>query len=136
MGKLGNPSESHFASGGHCQNIPYEEIVKCLGISGSSPRPGPSPGPGPAPSPRPRPSPTPQPSPSPGPSPSPSEPPAACQTCFLDGCANLRKAGSSACQTCVRNHQGSCAGSCAPYPFQQAMSWFCGATELLELQFV
>merc|ERR1712039_707727 len=48
--KLGNPSESHFASGGHCQNIPYEEIVKCLGISGSSPRPGPSPGPGPAPS--------------------------------------------------------------------------------------
>merc|ERR1712125_223488 len=75
--KLGNPSESHFASGGPCQNIPYEEIVKCLGISGSSPRPGPSPGPSPAPTPRPRPSPTPRPSPSPGPSPSPSEPPAA-----------------------------------------------------------
>merc|ERR1712217_884503 len=31
--KLGNPSESHFASGGHCQNIPYSDIVKCLGIS-------------------------------------------------------------------------------------------------------
>merc|ERR1712113_515691 len=25
---LGNPAESHFASGGHCQNIPYETIVK------------------------------------------------------------------------------------------------------------
>jgi len=33
---LGNPSESHFASGGHCQNIPYSSIVKCLGIAGSS----------------------------------------------------------------------------------------------------
>jgi hypothetical protein len=33
---LGNPSESHFASGGHCQNIPYSNIVKCLGIAGSS----------------------------------------------------------------------------------------------------
>merc|ERR1711990_1259342 len=64
--QLGNPSESHFASGGHCQDIPYADIVKCLGISGSSP------GPGPAPTPRPRPSPTPPPSPSPGPSPSPS----------------------------------------------------------------
>lgn len=34
--KLGNPTESHFASGGHCQNIPYTDIVKCLEISGSS----------------------------------------------------------------------------------------------------
>jgi poly(3-hydroxybutyrate) depolymerase len=34
--KLGNPTESHFASGGHCQNIPYTDIVKCLDISGSS----------------------------------------------------------------------------------------------------
>merc|ERR1712232_988833 len=34
--KLGNPTESYFASGGHCQNIPYTDIVKCLGISGSS----------------------------------------------------------------------------------------------------
>merc|ERR1712087_172682 len=72
--KLGNPSESHFASGGYCQNIPYEEIVKCLGISGSSPRPGPSPGP------------------------RPSQPPAACQQCFFNGCANLHKAGNTACQ--------------------------------------
>jgi hypothetical protein len=30
---LGNPSESHFASGGHCQNIPYADIVTCLGLS-------------------------------------------------------------------------------------------------------
>lgn len=37
--KLGNPSESHFASGGHCQNIPYSDIVKCLGIAGSTPAP-------------------------------------------------------------------------------------------------
>jgi poly(3-hydroxybutyrate) depolymerase len=35
--KLSNPTESHFASGGHCQNIPYSDIVKCLGISSSSP---------------------------------------------------------------------------------------------------
>merc|ERR1712195_449648 len=45
--QLGNPSESHFASGGHCQNIPYEDIVKCLDISGSSPTPTPSPRPHP-----------------------------------------------------------------------------------------
>merc|ERR1712083_829851 len=127
---LGNPSESHFASGGHCQNIPYADIVKCLGIKGSSPRPGPSPGPGPAPTPRPHPSPTPQPSPSPGPSPSPSTPPAACQKCFLDGCPNLHKAASSACQTCVKTHQQSCASSCVPFPFQQVTSWFCDSLEL------
>merc|ERR1712039_453800 len=65
-----------------------------------------------------------------GPSPSPSGPPAACQKCFLDGCPNLHKAGSAACQTCVESHQGSCAGSCAPYPFKQAISWFCDASEL------
>lgn len=34
--QLGNPSESHFASGGHCQNIPYADIVTCLDIGGSS----------------------------------------------------------------------------------------------------
>jgi len=31
--QLGNPSESHFADGGHCQNIPYTDIVDCLGLS-------------------------------------------------------------------------------------------------------
>merc|ERR1712019_119190 len=46
--QLGNPSESHFASGGHCQNIPYTDIVSCLGVGGSSPRP-PSPVPAPTP---------------------------------------------------------------------------------------
>merc|ERR1712087_446866 len=74
--KLGNPSESHFASGGHCQNIPYSSIVKCLGIGGSSPSPTPKP---PTPTPTP-PAPTPTP---PAPSPSPDAPPAACQACFM-----------------------------------------------------
>merc|ERR1711907_364851 len=60
--RLGNPSESHFAAGGHCQNIPYASIVKCLGLGGSSPSP-------PAP-----PTPTP-------PSP-PDQPSAKCQQCF------------------------------------------------------
>jgi len=132
--KLGNPSESHFASGGHCQNIPYTDIVKCLDISGSSPRP-PSPGPTPpsprpAPTPRPSPSPSPRPSPSPGPSPSPDQPPAACQKCFMDGCPNLHKSGSTDCESCVTSHQGSCASSCAPYPFSQVTSWFCDASEI------
>jgi len=93
--ELGNPSESHFASGGHCQNIPYSDIVNCLGINGASPSP-PSPGPSP---------PTP---PSPSPSPSPSGPPAACQQCFIDGCPNLHKAASTACSDCVKSHQQSC----------------------------
>jgi hypothetical protein len=123
--KLGNPSESHFASGGHCQNIPYSNIVKCLGISGSSPRP-PSPGPSPSPTPSPRPHPTPRPSPSP--SPSPDQPPAACQKCFMDSCPNLHKTAGTACQNCVKSHQGSCASSCAPYPFQKITSWFCGSS--------
>merc|ERR1712203_784990 len=104
--QLGNPSESHFASGGHCQNIPYSAIVKCLGISGSSPSP-PSP---------------------PSPSPSPDEPPVACQACFIKGCPNLHKTSSTACANCVRTHQGSCASSCVPYPFQKAKSWFCDAS--------
>lgn len=30
---LGNPTESHFADGGHCQNIPYADIVECLGLT-------------------------------------------------------------------------------------------------------
>merc|ERR1712045_638440 len=123
--KLGYPSESHFASGGHCQNIPYSNIVKCLGISGSSPRP-PSPGPSPSPTPSPRPHPTPRPSPSP--SPSPDQPPAACQKCFMDGCPNLHKTAGTACQNCVRSHQGPCASSCVPYPFQRITSSFCGSS--------
>merc|ERR1711920_579473 len=95
--ELGNPSESHFASGGHCQNIPYSDIVKCLGISGSSPSP-PSP---------------------PTPSPSPDEPPAACQECFTKGCPNLHKTAGTACVSCVSAHQRTCASSCVPYPFEK-----------------
>jgi len=34
--QLGNPSESHFADGGHCQNIPYSDIVSCLGVDSST----------------------------------------------------------------------------------------------------
>merc|ERR1712139_121776 len=77
--KLGNPSEKHFASGGHCQNIPYSDIVTCLGISGGSPTPSPTPTPTPTPTP---PHPTPVPTPTPSPAPSPDAPSAACQQCF------------------------------------------------------
>merc|ERR1712216_4627 len=78
--QLGNPSEKHFASGGHCQNIPYSDIVSCLGLGGS---PTPSPTPPPAPTPHPTPVPTPMPSPAPTPS---DEPSAACKQCFIQGC--------------------------------------------------
>jgi hypothetical protein len=131
--KLGNPSESHFASGGHCQNIPHADIVKCLGIAGSSPRP-PTPGPSPTPpSPTPPaptpPSPTP-PAPTPPSPPSPDQPPAACQKCFMDHCPNLHKTASEACQNCVKQNQGTCTSSCAPFPFPKAESWFCGGSEI------
>jgi len=130
--KLGNPSESHFASGGHCQNIPFSDIVKCLGISGSSPRP-PSPTPPMPPSPTPPspppspPSPTPPAPPSP---PSPDVPSAACQKCFMDGCPNLHKTASAACTSCVKEYQMKCASSCEPCPFQKAMSWFCDKSSI------
>jgi hypothetical protein len=126
--QLGNPSESHFASGGHCQNIPYADIVKCLGVAGSSP-PSPSPTP-PSPSPTPTPpSPTPPTPPSP-PSPSPDQPSAACQKCFTTHCPNLHKTASEKCQTCAKQNQGTCASSCMPYPFDKAESWFCGTADV------
>jgi hypothetical protein len=116
--ELGNPSESHFASGGHCQNIPYSDIVACLGLGGS---PTPSPAPSPSPSPVP-------PSPTPSPAPTPSdEPPAACQQCFSLGCPDLKDTGKQECYSCTQQQQGPCAGSCVPYPFQKAMSWYCDA---------
>merc|ERR1711924_31685 len=68
--QLGNPSESHFASGGHCQNIPYSDIVSCLGLDGSTPSPAPHPTPSPSPTPSPVPTPSPAPSPIPGGEPS------------------------------------------------------------------
>merc|ERR1712176_1747262 len=103
--ELGNPSEHHFASGGHCQNIPFSDIVSCLGISGS-PRP------------------TPKPVPTPGPS---NLPPAACQTCFKSGCPQLKDTATQECYDCVKQHQGPCTSSCVPYPFGEAMSWYCDA---------
>lgn len=128
--KLGNKVESHFASGGHCQNIPYSDIVKCLGIRGSSPRP-PAPSPKPTPGPHPTPTPGPRPSPTPSPKPPPSDlPPAACQQCFKQGCPKLQHA-STECITCVKSHQGSCAKSCVPYSFQKAQSWYCDAESIL-----
>lgn len=118
---LGNPSESHFASGGHCQNIPHSDIVACLGLGGS-PTPSPTPVPTPTPSPHPTPSPTPTPTPTPTPS---DEPPAACQQCFISGCPRLKDTGAAACYDCVKAHQGPCTGACVPYPFTKAQSWYC-----------
>jgi poly(3-hydroxybutyrate) depolymerase len=117
--QLGNPTESHFASGGHCQNIPHSDIVACLGLGGS---PAPSPTPVP-------PAPTPSPTP-PTPSPSPVDPPALCQQCFTRGCPQLKGTGAQQCHDCVRQNQGSCAGSCAPFPFSDLDSWFCDAGEV------
>jgi len=118
--KLGNPSESHFASGGHCQNIPYSSIVKCLGIGGSSPSPSPGP---PTPSP---PSPTPSP-----PAPSPDKPSVACQNCFKNRCPNFRKLAHQKCESCVKKYQWACGSSCMPLPFPKALSWFCGNSEIV-----
>merc|ERR1712048_1402009 len=111
---LGNPSESHFASGGHCQNIPYSDIVACLGLGGSPSLPTPAP---------PVPSPTPAPTPHPRPS---DEPSAACQQCFKSGCPQLQDTRAQECYDCVQRHQQSCASACIPYPFAQAQSWYCG----------
>lgn len=116
--KLGNPVESHFASGGHCQNIPYSDIVRCLGISGS-----------PSPSPSPSPTPSPTPGPSPGPSPSPSNIPAKCQQCFKSACASQQK--SASCTTCVKQQMGPCARSCVPTPFKDVLNWFCPSETLI-----
>lgn len=124
--ELGNPTESHFASGGHCQNIPYSDIVSCLGLTGSSPSPTPIP----TPTPKPTPVPSPAPMPTPTPSPSPDGPPAACQQCFQNGCPALQGTGSQDCEDCVNTHLGPCASSCAPYPFHQALTWFCGSTDV------
>jgi hypothetical protein len=122
--ELGNPVESHFASGGHCQNIPYSDIVSCLGLGGS-------PTPSPTPSPVPTPTPSPMPSPSPSPAPMPSdEPSAACQQCFIQGCPELKDTARQECYDCIQQHQQSCSSSCVPYPFQQAESWYCDAKAL------
>lgn len=111
--ELGNPSEHHFASGGHCQNIPHADIVACLGLGGSAPSPTPVP-------PAPTPSPTPTPSP-------PSGPPQAFQECFTTSCPQLKDTAAQECYDCVKQHQGFCTSSCAPYPFGMAQSWYCDA---------
>jgi hypothetical protein len=115
--ELGNPSEKHFASGGHCQNIPYADIVSCLGIA-SSPKPSP-----PTPSPRPTPSPSPTPKPGPAPSPVPGgEPSRDCLKCWQAACS----AKQSDCEECMKNNQDSCKGTCKPSLFgQKMMDWFC-----------
>jgi hypothetical protein len=123
--RLGNPSESHFASGGHCENIPYSDIVKCLDVAGSSPGPGPSPAP-PSPAPPAPPSPAPMP-----PSPSPDLPPAACQKCFAEHCPNLQNDSMFSCRSCALHNQWTCASSCMPYPFPKAVSWFCDKAEIV-----
>jgi len=113
--KLGNPSESHFASGGHCQNIPYSDIVTCLGISSS-----PSPSPSPAPSPVPTPGPTPSPAPSPIPGGEPSE---ACLECWQTACSASKQ---SDCEQCMKDSKDSCIPICKPSLFgQKMMEWFC-----------
>merc|ERR1712139_473308 len=97
--ELGNPSESHFASGGHCQNIPYEDIVKCLDISGSSQ------------------SMTPSPSPIPG-----GDPSAECVACWdATGCKS-----QSNCEGCMSTNKDSCVAICKPSLFGQKMQeWYC-----------
>merc|ERR1712194_249117 len=92
-----------------------------------APTPGPSP---PAPTP-PAPTPSPRPTPPPAPpSPSPDQPPATCQTCFLDHCPNLHKAASEACRDCVTKNQLTCTSSCQPYAFSKISSWFCGSSKI------
>merc|ERR1712127_445154 len=105
--QLGNPSESHFASGGHCQNIPYEDIVTCLDISGSSPTPTPTP------------TPTPSPSPVPG-----GEPTEECLKCWQSACS----ATQTDCNQCLLTNKDSCVATCKPSLFgQKMMDWFCDA---------
>jgi len=113
--KLGNPSESHFASGGHCQNIPYSDIVKCLGVGGSAPRPSP---PSPVPAPTPSPSPSPSPSPIPG-----GEPSEECLECWQTACSAVKQTG---CQQCMKDNQDTCKPICKPALFGlKMMEWFC-----------
>merc|ERR1712203_930886 len=106
--QLGNPSESHFASGGHCQNIPYTDIVSCLGVSSSL---------SPSPTPTPSPSPSPVPSPIPG-----GEPSADCLKCWQTACS----AKQTDCQQCMKTNKDSCVAICKPSLFgQKMMDWFC-----------
>merc|ERR1712232_645803 len=116
---LGMKAETHFESGGHCQIHSFEEIVNCLDdgskrllSGGPIPTPSPSP-PSPGPSPGP---------PSPGP-----EPSQACQKCFVRHCGGTRPY-LEPCKSCVQTNQQTCAPSCASYPFQELMAWFCHAS--------
>merc|ERR1712039_493298 len=110
---LGMKAESHFGTGGHCEIHSYAAIVNCLDdetkrLLPSGPAPAPSPGPTP-----------------PSPSPSPAEPPQACQDCFDTRCGGTKKFHGP-CQTCVESNQGNCSSSCAPYPFDKLLTWYCG----------
>merc|ERR1712232_1333946 len=109
---LGMKAESHFGSGGHCEIHSYAAIVNCLDDGTKRLL---SDGPAPAPSP----------TPSPSPGPSPSGPPQACQDCFVTNCGGARS--GPGCQGCLQANQGTCASSCDPYPFADALQWFCGS---------
>jgi len=112
---LGMKAESHFGSGGHCEIHSYAAIVNCLDdgtkrLLSNGPAPAPSPGPSP-----------------PSPGPSPSDPPQACQTCFDASCGGTKKF-QGPCQNCVQANQANCSSSCAPYPFEELLEWYCGKT--------
>merc|ERR1712187_683206 len=110
---LGMKTEAHYKDGGHCQNIPFNEIVQCLDDDTKRLLPhGFSPAP---------PSPAPPPGPSPG-----GNPPATCQTCFKMHCG--AKLSSHECTQCLKDNQRRCASSCMPYPFGKAIQFFCGRT--------
>jgi len=114
--QLGNPTESHFASGGHCQNIPFESIVKCLGLEGGSPSPSPAP----------TPSPTPTPSPSPSPIPG-GEPSADCEQCWQTQCSASKQTD---CAQCMKDSKDACVARCKPSLFgQKMMDWWCNKQE-------
>merc|ERR1711920_767548 len=81
---------------------------------------------GPAPAPSPSPSPAPSPSPTP-----PSKPPLACQGCFNSNCGSVKK--SETCKSCVQNSQAKCSSFCKPYPFKDALRWFCGDSTNIQI---
>lgn len=107
---LGMRAETHFESGGHCEIHSFAEIVNCLDDQTKRLLPN---GPAPAPSP----SPTPAPSPS-------SDPPKACQDCLTSHCGGTPKQ-SDACTRCGTGSEGACTSSCNPYPYDNAVKWFC-----------
>merc|ERR1712007_113315 len=54
-------------------------------------------------------------------------PPQACQTCFDASCGGTKKL-QGPCQNCLQANQANCSSSCAPYPFEELLEWYCGKT--------